>query len=545
MKHLFTLLMAGWVTWGHAQLHPASRDVPERPFDVLHYNITLDVTDFAAERIFGEVEVTFIRKPGTDTLRLELLGMHLNRVTHNDKPLPHRYNPETGELLLLAGKLDRLDTLTYRISYDGHPVKPSWFGGFYFQDSIAYNLGILIDGDPPNFGKAFFPCVDDFHDRATYDITLIVPPGMTGVATGRFNGGTSEAGRSPRVNWKMEQPIPTYLVSVAVGEYEHVQGTYHSVLQGRDIPTDLYVRPEDAEAAAASFVNLNKALAAFEDRFGPYVWPRVGYVSVPMRGGAMEHATNVAYPHKAVDSTLNFETLWAHELSHSWFGNTITCHGAEEMWLNEGFARYCEGLFREAVYGEEAFQDWVRELTVRSVLTTHLADGQFHPVTPVPAELTYSSTTYDRGALMVHFLRGQVGDEAFFQAMRNLLATKRFQNWSTLDLQTALENASGLKLAAVFRDWVFGTGWALGYEWPSEEPSDTLVPIGFTGADSVNPFPERAARGHLFSPFELKGMMAAVYPNAGYDLDNWLPDATIHAYVNLDAGTNWVPGGMD
>jgi aminopeptidase N len=369
---------------------------------------------------------------------------------------------QSGDSLVLSVPQNRSlrpDTLLLAINYSGTPVAPSHFGGFYLKDSIAYNLGVLIDGDPPSFGKCWFPCVDNFTDKATYTFDLAVPPGFTGVANGVLTN-TQTIGSRTVFSWRLAQPIPTYLAAVAVGRYALIETLYRCE-ETNNVPISLYVRPQDTIRARASFEKLVCGLQHFESLFGPYGWDRVGYVSVPMRGGAMEHATNIAYPHTAVATGgADYEELWAHELSHSWFGNLVTCHNASQMWLNEGFARYSEALYMEGVYGQEAFRRNLRDLLRRSVLGTHRADGGYQPVVPVPANLTYSSTVYDKGGLMAHALRSYLGDSVFFPALRRYFEAYRYGNATAEQFREALERHGQRPLETFWEGWITTPGWS-------------------------------------------------------------------------------------
>lgn len=458
--HRFGILALGWLL---AIIGAAPGGATAQQIDVLHYHINLDFSqmDFArSERKFlqGTTTVRLVRQPGVTDVVLELRALAVSSVQNSGQPVAFR---QSGDSVIVSVPLrhgPRPDTLELAISYSGTPVAPSHFGGFYLKDSIAYNLGVLIDGDPPSFGKCWFPCVDNFTDKATYTFDLAVPIGMTGVANGILTG-TRTVGSRTVYSWKLAQPIPTYLAAVAVGSYACIE-TLYKCEETNDIPISLYVRPQDTTRARASFEKLVCGLQHFESMFGPYGWDRVGYVSVPMRGGAMEHATNIAYPHTAVAiGGVDYEELWAHELSHSWFGNLVTCQDASQMWLNEGFARYSEALYMQGVYGEEAFRKSMRDLLRRSVLSTHRSDGEYHPVVPVPANLTYSSTVYDKGGLMAHALRNFLGDSLFFPALRRYFEANQYGNASADDFRRALELYTHRSLEHFWEGWITTPGW--------------------------------------------------------------------------------------
>jgi aminopeptidase N len=146
-------------------------------------------------------------------------------------------------------------------------------------------------------------------------------------------------------NWEMNEEIPSYLACVAVGNYAPAYFNYYGIED--TIPVQLGAVAADTSDMKNSFVHLTDALSIFENHFGPYRWNKVGYSLVPFTGGAMEHATNIAYPNFMVNGNTLYEDFLVHELSHHWFGDLATCETAEDMWLNEGWASYCVYLFYE------------------------------------------------------------------------------------------------------------------------------------------------------------------------------------------------------
>ncbi|MFW5659699.1 MAG: M1 family aminopeptidase, partial [Bacteroidota bacterium] len=180
----------------------------------------------------------------------------------------------------------------------------------------------------------------------------------------------------------------------------------------------------------------------------------------PMQGGAMEHATNFAYPQNAIDGGHRYDELWAHELSHSWFGNYVTCWSPDEMWLNEGWARYSEALYHLAVHGEASFRDYMRSIQYRSVMASHLADGEYLPLYPMPPDQTYGSTTYDKGATVAHTLRNYIGDGQFFPALQAYFKRHGYSNATTYHFMSSFHAAkSDSRMMRFTEAFVYAPGW--------------------------------------------------------------------------------------
>jgi aminopeptidase N len=175
--------------------------------------------------------------------------------------------------------------------------------------------------------------------------------------------------------------------------------------------------------------------------------------------GAMEHVCNIAYPEFAVDSTLFREYLMAHELSHHWFGNLVTCKTSGDMWLNEGLAVFSEALFMEGKYGKKAYKDYVRENHVKVLTTAHINDNGYRALYGVPHEYTYGTTVYDKGGDVAHCLRGHMGDEKFFESLTSYVKTYSYKAASSFEFRDHLSESSGTDLTDFFDTWVFEAGF--------------------------------------------------------------------------------------
>ncbi|MBK7286707.1 MAG: hypothetical protein IPI95_06145 [Flavobacteriales bacterium] len=290
--------------------------------EILHTRIELDLTQTSSGIIRGDAVITFTpRVPGITTLPLDLL-LQVDSVMMNGTPLTFTH---PGEVLLvdLQNPHGPEDTLTLTVSYQGNPVTDaSGFGGFYTLSNYQYDLGVAFDAVPHSYGRAWFPCFDNFVERCSFDFVVHTNENRSVFANGALVEMTDLGGGERISHWRIEEPIPSYLASVAAGNYTALLDTFPSV-SGADIPVVLAALPGDTAQVRGSFAHLKNAFDTYERWFGPYRWNRVGYVLTS--AGAMEHATNICYPDFAADGTLGNEDLIAHELSHHWFGNLITC----------------------------------------------------------------------------------------------------------------------------------------------------------------------------------------------------------------------------
>jgi hypothetical protein len=423
--------------------------------DVVNYELHLTVTNLSQQNISGQAGIRFTTPVnGITHLPLELKQLQVDSVKSEDEiVLNFSYS---GERLLinLSQPVSEGDTALVWIYYHGQPFHEAW-GGFHFAGTYAFNLGVGFESIPHNLGKTWFPCVDDFIDRAFYEYYIRVENANTAVCGGLLQS-VSDMGDGTKIfHWKSERTLPTYLASVAVGPYALVTDSVTGELS--HIPVKYYVRPSDTTRARGSFINLPVITGIYEEAFGPYPFQRIGITGTAL--GAMEHAENIFYPNSSINGTLSDEWLYAHELSHMWFGNKVTCSSDADMWLNEGWARWCETYFREKLYGIEAAKNNMRPL-MRDVLQfIHTKEGGYRPLSPMPSEYTYGDNVYDKGGITTHALRGYLGDTLFFSGVKAYLDAFAYSPASSYDLRDLLTQYTGIDMTGFFDFHVFGPGF--------------------------------------------------------------------------------------
>ncbi|MBU1718953.1 MAG: T9SS type A sorting domain-containing protein [Bacteroidetes bacterium] len=428
--------------------------------DVTHYDIRLNITNMLSKSIDGYTTLYITpTNAAINHVNLDLLHLTPDSIFVGQTNISNFGYNDTLLQIPLTAPVNPGDTIDVTVYYHGQPVMdPSGWGGFYFSSDgqSAYNLGVGFADVPHVYGRVWFPCIDVFTDQATYDCHIRVDSGKTAVCGGMLQNVQNNGDGTQTYFWRLSQPIPTYLASVAVGVYVAVEGTYSGI--NEVIPTFLYVLPSDTTKARASFVHLNDILALYELHFGPYQWDRVGFVSVPFNSGAMEHATNIAYPRATIDGSLAYETLWAHELFHHWFGDLITCEKAEEMWINEGWASFSEAFVLEYLYSRKDAIDHLRKLNHSVIQLAHVNEG-YLALSNVPQEFTYGTHSYDKGEVVVHSLRGFMGDSLFFSSVKSMLDQYKFSNINSEEMGLYLEQQSGLPVTDFFDAWVMQPGY--------------------------------------------------------------------------------------
>jgi len=449
----------------HLHSAPDLNGLRSDTMNILHYTINMNITDFVTDTLRGNTVIQFTPKINNrTTLSLDLLEFTVDSIVINNTYPAYSYN-DTLLVIVLPSVMNTGDTSSIAIYYHGKPqMDASGWGGFYFAGGYAFNLGVGFSVIPHNFGRAWYPCFDNFIERATYDFNITCSEANTVFCNGYLTNDVVDSVQSLRTrSWHMPYDIPSYEASVDVAPYVQISDTYY----GADtIPIVIASLPADTANIRKSFTHLKNAIAIYQECYGKYPWNKVGYSMVNFSGGAMEHPTNIAFPVLAANGTLDYEAnIMAHELSHHWCGDMVTCSTAEDMWLNEGFATFNQFLFSEKMYSEGQYHSYVRENHENVLHYCAIADHGYWPISGVPQAYTYGnlnfwvSTTYKKGGDVIYTLRNYMGDSAFFKGLQYYFSSHKFQPVSADTLKKSLEKSSGMNLTDFFNQWVYAPGF--------------------------------------------------------------------------------------
>jgi aminopeptidase N len=393
-----------------------------------------------------------------DHINLDLMNLQIDSVKADGVDLNYAY-----DFLLLSIDLGQTfntgDTSSVTVYYQGTPtIDESGFGGLDFNGPYAYVLGIGLDANPHNYGRSWYPCFDNFRERATYDINITHNSNHSAHAIGTFLGSNDLGGGKVLSSFRMDQLLPTYLTSMAVSDYETVHQTHNGI--AGDNPIELIARAADTSKMKASFEYLPNALDALESWWGPYQWEKVGYVATIV--GAMEHPTLTAYPDFSFSNgnPNSNMALMAHELAHHWWGNVTTLTTEGDMWIKEGNAEYGEYLFYEHYFGRNYFLDVVRDNHAFVLKSAHITDDGYRALSGMPNEYTYGTHTYYKGATVMHTLRGYLGDELYKSGLSSILENYAFSHIDAAGFRDQVSAATGVDLTSFFNDWIFNPGYS-------------------------------------------------------------------------------------
>lgn len=509
--------------------------------DILNYTINLNITNFVTKVISGNTVVKFTPKVnGVTTLDLDLLEFTVDSVKISNTTLTYSYN-DTLLRLSLPSTHNIGDTSSVTVYYHGVPVADPTWGGFYYNGSYAFNMGVGFVANPHNYGRVWFPCFDNFVERSTYEFNITTNGGKVAYCNGLLTKDTTDALSNRTRTWKLSQEIPTYMANVAVAPYTEVKQQYIGI--NDTIPIVLAALAADTSNFKLSFANLDTALSTYENHYGPYLWDKVGYYLVPFTMGAMEHATSISYPRYAANGTLSNELLMAHELSHHWFGDLVTCETAADMWINEGMASYSEHLFNESVYGKTAYKNSIRTNHEWVLHYVHIRENGYRAVSGIPHQYTYGDHVYKKGADIAHTMRNYMGDSLFFVGIRSFLSANKFKHVNSASFMNAMTAATGINMSDFLNDWVLSPGFShFSIDSFDVTPNggnydvDVYVKQKLTGATNL----------HSNVPLELTFYNAAwtttvsaiTMSGANYHTQITLPINPVYVGINLDEKIN-------
>jgi aminopeptidase N len=467
---------------------------PYRPaFDVSDYALTIDLPD-TGSTIRATATLTVKRTARADTLVLDLLDLAVDRVTVDGRAVKFERRPETIAIPL-PGKRATSGTYTVTVDYggvvkDGLIVRRDSAGRWtYFGDNW------------PNRARHWIPSIDHPSDKATVTWRVRAPSSRTIVANGKLVSARPIAGDRTETVWRESRRIPVYLMVIAAAPLERYDlGETACGLADlqRCVPQSVYTAPEQAGMMPGPFARAGEIVQLFGRLVGPFPYEKLAHLQSSTRFGGMENASEIFYADDAFRQRTMNDELIAHETAHQWFGDAVTEREWAHLWLSEGFATYFAALWTRAARGDSAFR-----VQMERMRRTVLADTTAVTHRPVidTAETNFlallNRNSYEKGGFVLHMLRAQVGERAFFDALRAYYAKHKNSTAVTDDLRAEMERQSKQQLGWFFDQWLRRPGYPeVTAEW-SYDPATREVVVS-------------AQQGSRFGTYQFPLTVAAV-----------------------------------
>jgi aminopeptidase N len=414
--------------------------------------------DLDQRKVIGEATETLTTvRDGVTHLDFDCAEITVSsaRVNGNDAKFELRDDKLSVQLSQPAKSGEKFDVL---LRYEGKPTS-----GLYFilpdKDDPTRAREIWTQGEAEDTHH-YIPIYDYPNDRTTFDMILTVPDNWLTVSNGKLLSVQDTPGGQKTWTWRQSQPVSTYLMSFVAGEYTQKKDSW------RNLPITYNVPHGDEDTIEPTFRHTKEMLQFFSDRFGvPYPWDQYAQTTVDdFVASGMENvsattlaARDVLHEARAAERPEGVDSLVSHEMTHQWFGDLVTCKDWTNTWLNEGFATFGDFLWEEHEFGADAaaYRYWREQ-------NTWMQSKELYPIPIVTRDINdsveYAGNVYEKAGWVIQMLREQMGEEAFFAALKHYLESYRMQNVVTADLAKAIEDSSGTNVDQFFDQWIYGAG---------------------------------------------------------------------------------------
>jgi aminopeptidase N len=439
-----------------------------------HYsvNFTLNTELTAIQKAHSEITLTTL-KDKVSTIDLDFGDMPVSAVTVNKKAATFKQG--SGLLLVnLPRAVSKGTQLVIAVTYQGVPK-----AGLVISRDKSGHPSVVGDNWPNNVHH-WIPSLDHPSAKATVAFTITAPDKNVIVANGKFISITNQFPGMRTWSYSEQVPIPPYCMIFAAGQF--AKGSLPSSLT----TLEYYVPLADQQAAVKGFSSADPSLKLFSDLVAPYPYEKLALIVGATQFGGMENSSAIVFRSSLFNEVPNSNMspsfgirrglvqLVAHEIAHQWFGDSVTQDTWSDLWLSEGFATYFAGLVLQKHDGEAAFRTYMKtnadsyfgfakqkRIPLKDTETEDLLD-------------LLNGNAYQKGAWVLHMLRSQLGDEAFFRGIKTFYAAHKNGTANSEDLRRHLEKASGADLKAFFASWVYGAGhpdYDITWSWNSESRS--------------------------------------------------------------------------
>ncbi|GGK60440.1 M1 family aminopeptidase [Rufibacter glacialis] len=445
----------------------------ERLVDLLHTKLNVRF-DWAKQHLLGEATLTltpYFYPQNQVVLDAKGFDVHQVSLRKGKQDVPLTFDYDQHKLTLELDKTySRKDTLQLFISYTAKPNELTVKGssaiqadkGLYFINPLGKEEGVpqqIWTQGETEASSAWFPTIDKPNERMTQELYITVEDRFKTLSNGTLVSSQKTKNGLRTDHWRLSKPHAPYLAMMAIGEFAVVKDKW------RNLEVSYWVEPEYAATAKATFGRTPAMLEFFSQKLGvPFPWEK--YAQVVVRdfvSGAMENTTASTFMqalHQDRRELLdkNWDHIIAHELFHQWFGDLVTTESWANLPLNESFADYSEYLWAEHKYGPDE-----AALTHQTALLEYLGEAKtkqeplirYHYL---DKEDMFDSHSYAKGGRVLHMLRQEVGEEAFFASLNLYLTRHKYTAVEIDELRMAFEDITGRDLQPFFKQWFLTPG---------------------------------------------------------------------------------------
>jgi aminopeptidase N len=416
-------------------------------YDALRYTLDLDLDVAAGSIREARATIDAVATQDLSSFNFDYRGPQIDAITVDGTAAT--WSRDAGELTITpAMPIASGAAFQTQVRYHGTPevdVKDRFERGWWATGDAIFAVG------EPSGSDVWYPVNGHPLDKATYTLNITVPEPYEVVANGRqtalaFASGAAGNPSTRTYTWENRVPTASYLVMFHAADLDITKTKGPNGITLIDaFPTNL------PQSDTRLFAYVPEMIRVFERLFGPYPFTSLGNTVFEDTNfdAALETQTMIGYDGSAVN-----ERTIAHEIAHQWFGDSVTPAHWQDIWLNEGFARYAEVLWAEAAHGEEARDAALHRQMAQLATISRTPDGKGVLIGDPGSEHLFTEAVYAGGALLLDDLRHQIGDDDFFRLLHEWAARHRYGNATTADFVALAEEVSGQNLDAFFTDWL-------------------------------------------------------------------------------------------
>jgi aminopeptidase N len=418
-------------------------------FDVYHYRCQWQVNPYV-RYITGKVTPSFVMTSTGNAIVLDLsTQLTVDSVVYHNNKISFQHQSPDALAITFPANIPQGTKDSVSIFYQGVP-KLEGFGSF--AQNYHLDVPIIWTLSQPYGSKDWWPCKNGLTDKAdSIDIFITHPAAFIASSNG-LDVSRNVVDTMATTHFHHRYPIASYLVAMAVTNYWVWDDTV--TVNNKNYRFMTYAYPEAVGYYSGQAIYAKNAFRTFTKLFGEYPFAAEKYAQTQFGWpGGMEHQTNSFIRN-------NSPAISAHELGHQWFGDRITCGSWAHIWLNEGFAQYASGLYTAEHHPIQYYLGFIRETLFNSCMEP--GGSVYVRDTTDVSKIFDGRLIYNKGAFVVHMLRGVLGDSLFYKGVRQYLSdpTVSYGFATTEDLQRNLEQVSGRNLNTFFQKWIYGEGYA-------------------------------------------------------------------------------------
>ncbi len=414
-------------------------------YDVTHYTLDITVNDVATSSLTAITTIEAKATQDLSSFNLDFIGFEIKSITVNEQPAG--FDRAGQELTIISSTpLAENETFTVVVEYNGSPDEMQSVALPFQTGWVTIEGGSFVLSEPDG-SASYYPVNDHPLDKASYTFRVTVPEPFEVAANGVLTE-TTDNGDTTTFLFEARDPMASYLATINIDELD-----VETMESANGIPIRNYYSTGLPADVRKPFARQGEMLVYFSELFGSYPFEVYGaFVMDTQFGAALENQTMSIFGMDMIDldDVEGTELVVAHELAHQWFGDSVSLADWSDIWLNEGFATYSEGLWIEHTDGRKALDEWVK-----AQYTTVTDFPEFFPPPGNPtADNLFNGGVYFRGGLTLHALRLGVGDELFFDILKTYAERYKYGNVTTADFIAVAEEVSGKELKEFFEGWL-------------------------------------------------------------------------------------------